>query len=216
MSDAPRRAFPTERALAAVAAVLAVLAFIAREPTAASLGGVDVPALARIVEHESGDVTALEVARWIREGRRGLRVVDLRSATEYDGYHIPGAESLSLTELSEGRFAPDETVVLYDEDGTQAATGRLLLRAAKVENVYFVVGGLTAWIEQVIEATLASSASPAERTAFEDVAELSRYFGGTPRILEPGDELRATGDGRRPTSGTQAVNAVARVRRRGC
>ena len=80
-----------ERALAIVAVVGGALAIVAGNPTRPARGNVDVTELARIVEHEEDHVTAVELARWIRDDKAGLRILDIRSDSEFDDFHIPRA-----------------------------------------------------------------------------------------------------------------------------
>jgi rhodanese-related sulfurtransferase len=204
------------RLLAAAAAVLGVLALLAGG-AGATRRGVDVAALAREVEAEADHVTARELAAWIRDGRPGLRVVDVRTPAEFADYHLPTAENLSLTALTRGAFRPDETVVLYSEGGAHAAQGWFLLRARGVERVYFLREGLYEWLTQVMSPVLPEGASADQRAAFDSVAELSRYFGGVPRAGggQIDDDASAPLPGAAPAEGGSAA-AVRRVRRRGC
>jgi hypothetical protein len=79
------------RILAGSALVLGLLAAFAGSPVAARNARVDVATLARTVEREDDHVTAIELARWIRDKRQGLRIVDVRDSAAFRDYHIPGA-----------------------------------------------------------------------------------------------------------------------------
>src|SRR5262245_48297731 len=137
--------------LAVAAALLATLAFVAGDPSPATGGRVDVRALARAVEREEDHVDAVELARWIRDRKPGLRVIDIRSAKEHAEYSIPGSEQIALTDLVDAAIDPGATVVLYSEGGTHAAQGWFLLRARGIEHAYFLRGGLYDWITDVID-----------------------------------------------------------------
>jgi rhodanese-related sulfurtransferase len=200
----------THRTLAAAAAVLGALALVAGG-AGASRRGVDVAGLAREVEAEADHVTARELAAWIRDGRPGLRVIDVRSPAEFAEYSIPTAENHSLTALARGAFRPDETVVLYSEGGAHAAQGWMLLRARGVEHVYFLREGLYEWLTQVMNPVLAAGASANQQAAFDSAAVLSRYFGGVPRAGAA--TVDADPSAAPPSSSSDAVR---RVRRRGC
>jgi rhodanese-related sulfurtransferase len=204
------------RLLAGAAAVLAVGALAAGDPHSAG-GRIDVDALARTVEAEQDHVTAVELAAWIRDRKPGLR-----GAEDFAAFHLPTAENLSLTGLTRAPIRPDETVVLYSEGGTHAAQGWFFLRARGIEHVYFLRGGLYEWMTEVVNPTLPADASPARRAEFARTAELSRYFGGVPRIGgvatpaavdDPAAEL--PGRGSEDGDGAAAA-AVRRVRQRGC
>ena len=137
MTTDARRRPGIERALAVVAIVGGLLAIVAGNPTRPIHGSVDVTELARIVEHEEDHVTAAELARWIRDDKPGLRVLDIRADSEYEDFHIPRATRVPLAEIARMPLDSGATYVLYSEGGTHAAQGWFLLRARGVKNVFF-------------------------------------------------------------------------------
>ena len=209
---------PWPRRLGVTAAVLGALAPFAGSPYAARHGRLDVKALARAVEREDDHVTAVELARWVKERRANLRIVDVRPAAEYDLYHVPTAERISLGALVNTRFDDAETIVLYSEGGAHAAQAWVLLRALGITKVYFLRGGLNEWLDEVMTPTLSADATDAERAEFDRVAELSRYFGGVP---QRGERAAVSADHQpvaraSPPGASRAASAVQRVRKRGC
>jgi rhodanese-related sulfurtransferase len=124
-------------------------------------------------------------------------VLDVRSATEFDAYHVPSAERMALGTLVTLAPKDDETIVLYSEGGAHAAQGWVLLRSSGHRHVYFLRGGLLDWMDDVMSPALPSDSSRAR------IAALSRYFGGVPRA------------GTLPLPATTG-SAVARTVRRGC
>jgi len=178
------------RFIAATGAVaLAAIAAFVGSPDPRGGSDANMRALASEIEHETDHVTALELAQWIRERKAGLRVLDVRTDSEFDAYHIPTAERIPLSSLATTRFEPNETLVLYSEGGAHAAQGWVLLRTAGLHNVYFLRGGILEWLDDVMNPTTTS--------------ELTRYFGGTPRLTTIPI----------PASG---ATVVARMRRRSC
>jgi rhodanese-related sulfurtransferase len=169
-----------------VALLLGVAAAFAGTPDRARNARLDVESLARAVEHEDDHVTAIELAEWIRERRPGLRVVDIRSNDEFDALHIPTAERIPLSDLSKTPFRRDETIVLYSEGGAHAGQGWVFLRALGYTQVYFLRGGLREWLDDVMSPVIAPTATDSARKAFTRVSDLSRYFGGSPRIAPSG------------------------------
>jgi len=91
------------RGLGLAGAVLGLAAIFAGSPVATR--GADAPA--------SDRVNAIELATWIKARRPGLRVVDIRTAPEFDQYHLPTAEYIPFDSLSWANFDSDATVVLY-------------------------------------------------------------------------------------------------------
>ena len=206
---------PVERYLGIAALSLGVLALIAGSPRMGNNARVDVQDLATTVQNEDDHVTAVELAGWIREQRSDLRIVDVRDSADFHAYHIPRAERIELSELVRTPFKPDETVVLYSDGGAHAAQGWVFLRALGHRRVYFLRGGLYEWLDDVMNPTVAPNASDSAREEFEKVAEISRYFGGVPRVGEAvSSQPSVPVPARREASGAQS--AVARVRGRGC
>jgi rhodanese-related sulfurtransferase len=214
------------RALAFAAAALGVVAPLAGSPYAARHASIDVTELANVVAREEDHVTAVELAQWIRERRRDLRLIDIRDAESFATYHVPTAERLSLDSLVQTAFPPDETIVLYSDGGAHAAQGWTFLRALGYRRVFFLRGGLNEWLETVITPTLPEHPSASARGESEKIAALSRYFGGSPKVVagespEGGSAVplpqavsaSLQGQGR-STSANTAI--IARMRKRGC
>lgn len=190
MTTLPGR--PVHRALAAVALVLGALA--------AASGDASTRA-----EPPPAEVTALELARWIRAARPNLRVIDLRDLELYESFSIPGAERMGVDDLGRMRWAPDADVVLFADSVAIARMAHDTLRARGVRNVHVLEGGLGGWINTIASPVLPANPSPAERTAVREIAEMSRWFGGSPRVGES-----------RATTGDSVRAAMGRIRRRGC
>jgi rhodanese-related sulfurtransferase len=206
-----------------VAIVLALGASLAGSPYAERHASLDVALMARTVAQEDDHVTAVELARWIRERRPGLRVIDVRSAEEFDAYHLPTAERIPLDSIVRTPFTAGETIVLYSEGGTHAAQAWVFLRALGYRRVYFLRGGAYEWLQDVMNPTISENASAAERAEFAKVAALSRYFGGQPRvgIAPAGEEIplpapRDSGGGATTGDGSATAEMVRKIRRRGC
>ena len=196
------------RGLSGVALLLGGLAAFAGSPYRSSRGVVDVEEIAAIVAQGRDQVGALELGAWIKERRPRLRLFDIGDRHAFDDYAIPTAEHLPLDRLGRTSVDRADTVVLYADDPSKAAQAWVLLRATGVREVYVLRGGLRGWVESVMEPMLAEDASPEAKEAFARVAELSRYFGGRPRIGTPapaGDRTAA------PESAPRAI-----YRRRGC
>ena len=168
---------------AALAGALAPLAGSPYRRAPAAPGSIDVAELARAVADQEDHISAVQLAAWLRARRPGLRVIDVRSAPEFRAYHIPGAEHIPLEGLATARLGADETIVLYSEAGAHGAQAWVFLRALGYRHVVFLRAGLHEWLDDVMSPTLPAGASPDARAAFERVAELSRWFGGTPRRL---------------------------------
>ena len=167
----------------------------------------DMASAARDIERGADHVSAIQLAEWIRARKQGLRVIDLRSDSEFAEVHIPSASRVALAELPSINAKPGETIVLYSATSAVAAQAWLMSRAMGTARVYYLRGGAVAWADDVLSPVLPESATtPAVDSAARRIGDLSRYFGGIP--------LRGTGpalvlDDERPT-------VLSRIRRRGC
>jgi rhodanese-related sulfurtransferase len=153
-------------------------------------------------------------------------VIDVRPAVEFAAFHLPTATNLPIESLPSGRFEPAETIVLYSGAGGHAAQAWVFLRALGHERVYFLRGGLSEWVDEVLNPTRPASQSPEEVARFNRAAALSRYFGGVPRVIDgPTRSARGTLEDETndaapttsaPTTATPTSAEIARLRRRGC
>jgi rhodanese-related sulfurtransferase len=204
--------------LAATALSLGLLAMIVGDPRRARTGPVDVAGLARSVGPQSDRISAIELARMIRDRAPGLRIIDLRSPEEFGEYRIPGAERMSLTAFAAARFDGGQTLVLYADDSANAVQGWELLRARGHARVHVLGGGIVAWVDEVMDAHIPADASESERAAFRETADLSRYFGGQPTISDlPRSRLDAIAlPVSRDSPAKSPKEAARRLERRGC
>ena len=163
--------------------------------------------------------TAVELAERIKGGQP-TEVLDLRSAEEFQRFHVPSAVPATLGDLIDSPLPRSASIVLYGDDSARVAQAWALLRMRGYRHVAYMRQGLYEWIARVHEPALAVDATAAERAEFDRLAALSRYFGGQPRLDVPRAALpagywRAGGDiGSRPSVETALL--VAAIRRRGC
>ena len=166
-----------QRTLAAAALILGGLAAMVGGPAPARL---DVAELAREIAAEADHVDAIVLADWIRTRRPGLRVLDVRTRSEFDEYHLPTAESAPLETIAALRPSSLETFVLYSGGGAHAAQAWVLLRALGYRNVFFLSGGLEEWMAEVMTPVIPDDPDLAATMPWSRIVDLSLYFGGTP------------------------------------
>lgn len=217
MTTDGRRTRGIERGLAITAIIAGALAVVAGTPDRPTRGSVNVTELARIVEHEEDHVTAVELAKWIRDHKSGLRILDIRSDSEFTEFHVPGAERVPLAEIARMALDSATTYVLYSEGGTHAAQAWFLLRARGMEHAFFLRGGLYEWLDEVMNPRVASDAPQAER---DSTRALTMWFGGKMEIVDPASATSPTPsvlDG--PLSASRSTTtreAIKKIRRRAC
>ena len=202
------------RRMGAAALVLGAAAPFAGSPFRSPRGRVDVDALAGVVARGEDHVDAMQLARWIKARKPGLRVIDVRTPAEFAAYSIPSAENVPIAAIGKARFAQADQIVLYSQGGAHGGQAWVFLRALGLTNVWFIAGGLADWMDEVINPTIAADASPEKKRAFEADAEISRYFGGAPRTVAPGAPGGAAPA--RETAEGHVAAAVTQAARRGC
>jgi adenylyltransferase/sulfurtransferase len=86
------------------------------------------------------------------EDQRELLLVDVREPDEHALVAIPGAVNVPLAQLQADPWAladPGRRIVLYCKTGARSARALAALRAAGVEDVVHVAGGVLAWVRDV-------------------------------------------------------------------
>ena len=154
-------------------------------------------------------VGARELAAWIRDGHQPVRVLDLRGDSAFASRHVPSAEAADFARLDSLAAHRDETLVVYSDDDVRDTQAWATLAARGHERAFVLSGGMQAWTEEVMEATLRGDSA-------DYVASLSRYFGGAPRRADerplpstPSPPVRTGGDRRE-------ADAFGDPARRGC
>jgi rhodanese-related sulfurtransferase len=177
----------TNRVLAAFAGVLAVGALVAGD-------------VRRI---EPDQVSAVDVATWIRDRDPNLRIIDLRDSASFEFFHIPTAERIPAAAIAKASFPRDAKIVLYDVDALPLdAWSALKQRGAQV---YVLTDGLGAWVNDIMNPRLPPDATSTQRQEYERKKELAEYFGGQASVYsEPGAVSPST------------LQSLQRLKRRTC
>jgi len=107
---------------------------------------------------ESGDVTNAGVRDLVA---KGARLIDVRTAAEFEAGHIADAENVPIDGLPAAAGAWDKAapLVLYCATGARSANGFAYLKAQGFTHVYNLTAGVAAWDGEL--ATGASSGGSA-------------------------------------------------------
>lgn len=167
--------------LAITALILGIVATFGGNPYQGNYAKINAKEIALIVQKELDHITVEELADWIIQGKSDFRLIDLRSEKEFSEYHIPTAENMQLTTLSEYTFVPTEKIILYSEGGIHSAQAWFLLIAKGHKNVYMLKGGLEEWKEKILFPSISENATSEEMIHFNKMKEVSKYFGGSPQ-----------------------------------
>src|SRR3954454_24260056 len=80
-----------------------------------------------------------------------IRLVDIRSATEYLKSHIPNAINIPVEELQNSTklFANADTIVCICNHGKERSQQAAeILYSAGFENTYYLTGGVATWLNE--------------------------------------------------------------------
>ena len=192
METKTRRRLTRNQTLALIAFVLGTVAILGN-PYHGNVVQLNTKELATIVDATVDHVTAEELANWIIQGNTEYRLIDLREEAAYAEYHIPTAENVPTVELPDYPLLRNEKIVLYSDGGIHSAQAWMLLRAQQYRGVYMLLGGLDAWVDDILFPALPADASPQQAAEFERIAQMSEFFGGTPQtgVEEDGETAAA-------------------------
>jgi rhodanese-related sulfurtransferase len=201
----------TGRILIASAAVAGLLAPFAGSPYRADHASLDVTDIALTVASRQYQVTPIDLAEWIQSRKPGLQILDVGDGS----YLLPGAEFVPMAALvaSVSSLRPADPLVVYSADETTGAQAWVLLKALGFRQVFSLRGGMDGWLSDVLSPTISATATEEERRAFERIAQISRYFGGEPRVGESKSVEPGRGSSASPVPTAERLRALGR---RGC
>lgn len=186
---APLRLSP----LAAIALALGTLAAASGQVPTGTVAQRTVAEADAAADH----VDALVLAQWIRDRKPQLRIIDLRAGLATDDYRIPGAVDVPLERIPQLEAHGGETIVLYADGSGQAAQAWTLLRTRGV-NAVVLRDGMAAWEDNILAPRIPDPADTAAVRRFDQIKELSAWFGGRPSH-EPAGSIANQAPRRRKT-----------------
>jgi rhodanese-related sulfurtransferase/uncharacterized membrane protein YedE/YeeE len=122
----------------------------------------------------------VQVAESLMARRRDMTVLDLRSETDFETYHIPSAQHVALSDVTSHKIPGNKTIILCAGDGQCAAEAWSDMTEQGFENVFVLRGGLECWFDEILFPDLTVTRG-LDKTTLEKIKKRSRYFGGTPR-----------------------------------
>lgn len=133
------------------------------------------------------EVSAVELATWIRDRRAALVVVDTRSSEAFDDGRVPGARALA--DLDVATLDAGATLVIVADRDADADIVAAVRRDAGQRRVLRLRGGFAAWNSDVLYPAVRGDASARQRREYDERAALALWFGGAPRRVDAGATL---------------------------
>lgn len=114
-----------------------------------------------------------EVADMLINKDPSIQLIDIRSAEEYQKFHLPGAYSIPMSELldEEYRYVIDQDMkinVFYSNSSVKANEAYIISRQLGYHNNYVLEGGLNHWAAVIMNPEKPDYVSPDEEIAKYD------------------------------------------------
>lgn len=175
------RGFTPARLVLGIVLLGGLVAAFSGNPYRGTAVRVDTKDLLLKIEGKADHLFATDLAARLMAGDREYRIIDLRDPKDFGAYHIPEAENIPLSALADAPLPVDENYLLYSDGGIHGAQAWLLMKAKGYPRVKSLYGGIDEWKEQVLYPVLPESPGPGEKSRVDQMAQTSRYFGGSPR-----------------------------------
>ncbi len=175
-----------EKQLAIIASLLAVLAAIVGNPYRGQTKPDEMHDAVTLDSTLVKYVDALQLAGWIMEKKDDFNLIDLRSAKEFDEYHIPYAQNIIQDSLIQDVLDGNEKIVVCTQDEKLSKEAWSILKVKSGEELYFLKGGMSQWMQEILFPNLTQSDSN-DKAQIETLKRISLYFGGSPKVNEKVD-----------------------------
>lgn len=131
-----------------------------------------------------------QIAKRLIERDPSIFLVDVRTASEFEEYAIPGAFNIPLENILEEEWVDylsqdGMDVVLYSNGDIYADQAWTLIAQQGAKNLYIMKGGVNQWFATIIQPVAPPETAPSEAFdlyAFEKAACI--YFGGASTNVE--------------------------------
>ena len=114
-----------------------------------------------------------EIADMLIQKDPSLQLIDLRSAEEYQKFHLPGAYHIPMSELlnEDFRYVIDQDLrlnVFYSNSSVKSNEAYIITRQLGYQNNYVLEGGLNYWAAVIMNPEKPGYTSPDEEIAIYD------------------------------------------------
>ena len=142
------------------------------------------PSLADVAQaaaRQDDRVSVEELAGWLIEGREDFKLIDLRSAEDFDKGRIAEAENIPITQLVSADvlngLPTDRMVIVYSNGSENAAKATVMLRLSGIDG-HLLTGGFNAWHQRILNPEISAQAVNGESLQVSEQRAYSCYFVG--------------------------------------
>ncbi|MEN6483986.1 MAG: rhodanese-like domain-containing protein [Syntrophobacteraceae bacterium] len=146
------------------------------------------------IERGEDHIDPESLANRIMASDATLHLVDIRTAEEFDRFHIRGAVNVPLSRLEEHLrpYRNNGTIVLYSNGMTHPAQARDALSRMGYENVLILTDGLKGFLEVCLKPVSLRS-EPVPDSLAASIGAWRSYFAGAEHSM-PRDQVRAVSE----------------------
>lgn len=194
--------------------LLGVGLLIAQGPNPISGPVANGPMLLSQVQLKQDHIEALPLAKMIIEGKKDFVLVDVRTAWEYDDYHIPGAINIPMDQLLTGaakaQMPRHKEIILYSAGGTHAAQAWVILAQSGYRTRALLDGMQGWWRDVMTPVSLGASDENAAQKDYQALKPIREYFlGGSAPVGKPNVPTTAPSSAPAPSTPAPAPAAPA-------
>jgi phage shock protein E len=114
-----------------------------------------------VLRPSGGGVEDVDAAGLLAAQEAGARVIDVRTAGEYEAGHIPGAENVPVDQVSQAMesWSREEPIVVYCATGSRSVSAVETLKSGGFEDIKHFSQGIVAY-QGPVEGGQATAAAP--------------------------------------------------------
>ncbi len=137
--------------------------------------------VAHAAARQDDRVSVEELAGWLIEGRGNFKLIDVRSAEDFDDGRIAEAENIPITQLVSADvlsgLPTDRMVIVYSNGSENAAKATVMLRLSGID-AHLLTGGFNAWHERILNPAISAEELDGESPQVSAQRAYSCYFVG--------------------------------------
>ena len=137
--------------------------------------------VAQAAARQDDRIDVRELAGWLVEGRGDFKLIDVRTADDFERGRIGDAENVPIAQIVTQdvlqNMPTDRMVILYSNGSENAAKAAVMLRLSGID-AHLLVGGYNAWYERILNPDISADELGGESLQVSEQRALSCYFVG--------------------------------------